>query len=77
MKLVTNICNEFVELRFTNDLGYIVINWRKNAVFTLSHKLTEIEVDICNEIMINLSWIEIGESIHEKKGEMLYGNYTK
>ena len=77
MRLKTDICNEFVELRFTNEYGYLVINWRRNAVFTLSHKLTEVELAICDEIMIYLNWLEAKTTSEEREGAILYGDYTK
>lgn len=58
MKLVTNFDEEFVEVRFMNTLGYIVIDWRRNAVYTLSHSLNAVEMEIVQDIMLNCRWLE-------------------
>ena len=58
MKLITDFDNEFVEVRFMNTLGYIVIDWRKKAVYTLSHKLNAVELNIIDNMMVHLNWLE-------------------
>ena len=69
LMLITDLDNEFVEVRLMNKYSYIIINWRKNTVFTLSHKLTEVEFEICNELMIYLSWLEtVGDYKYMMKG---------
>ena len=74
MKLLTDFDNEFVEVRLMNKYGYIIIDWRKNTVFTLSHKLTEVELEICNEIMLYLSCLEtFNDYIEKMKG----GNFDE
>lgn len=61
MKLVTDFDNEFVEIRFMNTLGYIVIDWRRNACYTLSHKLDPVEREIVEQLIVYCRWLEIGE----------------
>lgn len=63
MKLITDFDNEFVEVRFMNTLGYIVIDFRRNAVYTLSHKLDLVEKEIVEQILIYCRWLELGENI--------------
>ena len=64
MKLITDLNSEFVEIRLMNKLGYIVIKWDKNACFTLSHHLTEVELAIVQNILIYLNWLETGQKIN-------------
>lgn len=63
MKLITDFDNEFVEVRFMNTLGYIVIDWRRNAVYTLSHKLNPVELNIVDNLMVHLNWLELKDVI--------------
>lgn len=78
MKLVTDFSKEFVEVRYANKYGYIVLNWRREAVLTLSHKLTEVELELCKDIMLNLSWLEtFSDYIYNMKGGSNYGNNSK
>lgn len=77
LKMITNLDEEFVEIRLMSRHSYIIINWRKNTVFTLCHKLTEVELAICNELMINCNWLETGENIKYMKGGKNNGVCTK
>ena len=73
LKMITDLNDYFVEVRLMNKYGYIIIDWRKNAIFTLSHKLTEVEFEICNELMIYLSWLEVADNyIYTMKGGKKY-----
>lgn len=72
LALITNLDEEFVELRFMSKIGYIIIDYRNEAVFTLSHKLTEIEFEICSELMVQCNWLETGENIKYLKGGNFY-----
>lgn len=74
MTFITDLDNEFVELRFMNKYGYIVINWRKNAIFTLGYKLDQVELDLAYTLMIYCNWLEIGEYYTSMKGG---NNYEK
>ncbi len=77
MSLITNLDEEFVELRFMNKYGYIVIDWRKNAIFTLSHKLVPVEYEIATTLIVYCDWLEVGENIRYMKGGNNYGNTSK
>lgn len=56
-KLVTNLDEEFEELRFVGRISYIVIDYQKKAIFTLSHHLTEHELNIAQDIIIYLRFL--------------------
>jgi hypothetical protein len=73
MKLITDFDNEFVEVRFMNTLGYIVIDWRRNAIYTLSHSLNAVEMEIVKDIMLYCDWLETGQYF-ERKGVVKNGN---
>ena len=65
MKLVTDLSDEFYEIRFTFKLGYIVIDYRKNACFVISHRLTKEEVATIDDIMTYCNWLELGDNLIE------------
>ena len=63
MKLVTNLSEEFNEIRLINKLGYIVIDYERNAVYSLGIHLDKIQLDIVQDIILYCSWIETGDRI--------------
>lgn len=68
MKLITDLNGEFVEIRFMNKLGYIVIDFRKNKCFALCHKIMPVEWQLIEDILIYCNWLEMGEK---------YSNYGR
>lgn len=66
MKLITDLSDDFYEVRFVDKFGYIVIDWRKKACFSLSHKLTQKEMAVINDLIIYLRWLDIGAEVMEK-----------
>lgn len=60
MKLVTDLSEEFNQLRFVDSYGYIVIDYNNNACFTLSHKLTKKEIATIDDLFVHCRWLEIG-----------------
>lgn len=71
MKLVTDLGENFDEIRFVNAYGYIVIDYAKNACFTLSHKLTNKEMATINDITIYCNWLETGLRIAKMRDRTL------
>ena len=76
MQLITNVEEEFEQIRLIDKYGYIIINYKKNACFTLSHTMSPDEWKTVQDIMLYLSWLEIGlkyekERIKSNKKEML------
>lgn len=56
MKLVTNFEN-FEDIRLLGKLGYITIDFKRNAVYTLGIKLDNKEWDIIKEILLYCNWL--------------------
>lgn len=71
MKLVTDINGEFNDIRLINNVGYITIDWKKNACYTLSHHLNDIEIELVKTIMLYLNWLETGEKVKRIKAKNL------
>ena len=67
MKLITNLNEDFYEVRFVNKYGYIVIDWRKNACFSLSHKVTAKEMGAIKDIILYLDCLETFEKVKENR----------
>lgn len=67
MKLFTNLDEEFKEVKFFNALGYIVINWKKEVVFCLGHKLSKSEMELVKDISRQLNWLEMGIKLENDK----------
>ena len=66
MKMVTNLSEEFEQIQFLNKLGYIIIDYQKNAILSLSHKMTDIELGLAKDIIMYLDWLETGKKVKEK-----------
>lgn len=60
LKLVTNLSEEFHEVRFMNELSYIVIDFKRNAYYTLSVFLDEKIRGTIEDILLETSWLYIG-----------------
>lgn len=59
-QLVTDLTDEFEEIRFLDKFGYIVIDFHRCAVYTLGHKLDNIEFMLAQDILVNCDWLETG-----------------
>ena len=66
MKMVTNLSEEFEQIQFLNKLGYIIIDYHRFAILTLSHKMTDLELELAKDILMYLDWLETGKEIQEK-----------
>ena len=60
MALITNLSEEFEEIRFVNKLSYITIDYKNYACFSMSHHITEQEIKLIDDLMVYLNWIETG-----------------
>lgn len=61
LKMITDLSEEFTQIRFMNSLSYIIIDFKRNTCFSMSCKLDCQEFDIVQEILIYLNWLHIGE----------------
>ena len=66
MKLVTDFKN-FEEIKLLGKLGYITIDFKRNAVYTLGIKLTKTEIDVIQDIMLYCNWLETGDRIKQNR----------
>lgn len=67
MKLVTNLSEEFDQVRFVGRLGYLIINFERNVCFALSHKITKDEQKVIEDIVVSLQWLETGRKIEKER----------
>ena len=67
MKLVTDLSDDFYEIRFVNSYGYIVIDWRRNACFSLSHRVDNKQMKVVKDLLLYCQWLEIGAKIEEER----------
>ena len=67
MTLVTNLDEEFEEIRFVGKFGYIIIDYKKEACFTLGIHVNCLEWEYIREIMIYLNFFEIGRVYEERR----------
>lgn len=66
MKLVTDFKN-FDEIKLLGKLGYITIDFKRNAVYTLGIKLTKTELDIIKDIMAYCSWLVTADEVRKNR----------
>ena len=59
MHIVTDLGEEFNQVRFVDKYGYIIIDYQNNACFTLSHSMSKNEWDTVRDIMKDLQWLDI------------------
>lgn len=65
-ELLTNLDEEFNEIRFINKVGYIIIDYNNQVCFTLSHKIDHIEWQTIKDIILYCNWLEIGREYQER-----------
>ena len=66
LKLVTDLSEEFNQIRFVNSLSYIIVDIKHNACFTLSHALTNKEWQNVREIILYCEWLLTGEKYSKR-----------
>lgn len=66
MKLVTDLSNEFEQINFIDEYGYIVLDFQKMTCFSLSHHLTDLELEVAQEILEYCDWLETGRIWNER-----------
>lgn len=59
MKLITDLGEDFEEVRYIDKYGYIIIDFWHDTCFTLSHKITKAEWRIIADLLIELSWLNL------------------
>lgn len=59
MKLITNLSEEFEEVRFLDKYGYVIIDFWEGSFYVLSHRLTYIELRLLIDIKIDLQWLNL------------------
>jgi hypothetical protein len=65
LPLVTNLDEDFDELRWEDELSHIVINYKRSACFNMSHKMTEPEWKTAQDIMLFCQWLQTGEKVEK------------
>lgn len=71
MKLVTDLSNDFNQIRFVNKLGYILIDYRNEACFILGHKLSHVEWQLVQDVMLYCNWLETGEKYSKRNTNLM------
>ena len=50
LQMITNLDEEFEEIQFKGKLSYLVIDWKNEMYSVLSHRVTQKEADIIDDI---------------------------
>lgn len=61
LKLVTDLGEDFTQIRFMNSLSYIIIDLKHEAFFTMSHSLSYKEWQNVQDINLYCQWLLTGE----------------
>lgn len=67
MKLLTDLNEEFDEIRFINAYGYIIIDYERNTCFAFAHKITKEEMATIEDILTYIHFLSIGLNYAEKR----------
>lgn len=62
MRLMTNLSEEFNEIRFMNELSYIIIDFRRYACYTMAYDMDANEWDTVQDILTHTSWLYVGQN---------------
>ena len=58
LKLVTNLDNDFISIRFASTYSYVTIDYLHNTYFLMCIKLNKTQFAIAQDIMLYLCWLE-------------------
>lgn len=67
LKLITDLSEEFTQIRFMNSLSHITLDLKHEACFTLSHILTKTELQTIQDINLYTQWLLTGERYYKRK----------
>lgn len=65
-KLITDLGNNFTDIKFVDKYGYIIIDYKKEIIYTLANNLEPVPFEIVKDIVLNCNWLEIGEKWQRK-----------
>lgn len=60
LKCVTNLDDEFFEIKFCSSLSYVTIDFLHNTYFVMCMKLDKKQFAIAEDIMTYVQWLLIG-----------------
>lgn len=69
LHLVTNLSEEFADVRFCSPYSYVTVDYEHNAMFLMCIKLSKKEKNMLEDILLYLSWLKTGQEIEKKFGE--------
>ena len=67
LQMITNLDEEFEEIQFKGKLSYLVIDWKNEMYSVLSHRVTQKEADIIDDIITELTWLENGIKLENER----------
>lgn len=70
LKLVTNLSEEFKEVKFMNPLSYIVLDYKNEVIFSMCYKMSNTELKIAEEIILYCGWLWVFEEYYRKKNKI-------
>ena len=62
MKLMTNLSEEFNEIRFMNELSYIIIDYKRYACYTMAYEMDANEWQTVQDILTHTNWLYVGNN---------------
>ena len=65
LKCITDLDEEFEDIKFYGKLSYIRIDWLHNAIFTLSYTMDRKELQVAQDIILDLDWLETGKRVQD------------
>lgn len=83
LKLITNLSEDFTDVRFQSPYSYVTIDYQHNAIFLMCIKLKKEQLAMAQDIILLLSWLLTGNQVEQmltqnrkfkKGGESHYEN---
>lgn len=66
MEQITDLSKDFKDIRFTNHVSYLTIDYKRNTCFSMCHRITKEEQELIEELMIYLNWLDTGYRVHKR-----------
>lgn len=63
LKLVTNLSEDFQDVRFVSPYSYVTIDYQHNTIFVMCIKLQKDQTAIAIDIMQHINWLVTGQRV--------------
>ena len=65
LKLVTNLSEDFQDIRFASPLSYVTVDYLHKTIFAMCIKLDKKQIQVLNDLIVFCDWLICGEEVQK------------